>query len=109
MQNVRSGRAQSTHSTCSTQCQRALELEGGAGTAQDEGRGSKTLSGQGGKVRGSSPQCKPESLPKVVVHTRCSAECQMHLGNSWSGQNLQISVSLGAGDDGKVSLAKTES
>ena len=48
VQNVRSGRAQSTHGTCSTKCQRALELEGGAGTAQDGGRGSKTLSGQGG-------------------------------------------------------------
>ena len=48
VQNVRSGRAQSTHGTCSTKCQRALELEGGAGTTQDGGRGSKTLSGQGG-------------------------------------------------------------
>ena len=48
VQNVRSGRAQSTHGTCSTKCQRALELEGGAGTAQDGGRGSKALSGQGG-------------------------------------------------------------
>ena len=108
VQNVRSGRAQSTHGTCSTKCQRALELEGGAGTAQDGGRGNKALSGQGGSVRGSSPSCKPESLPKRTVHTRCSTECQMHLGNSWSGQNLQISVSLDAGDGGKVSLAKTE-
>ena len=48
VQNVRSGRAQSTHGTCSTKCQRAIELEGGAGTAQDGGRGNKALSGQGG-------------------------------------------------------------
>ena len=97
------------HGTCSTKCQRALELEGGAGTAQDVGRGDKALSGQGGSVRGPSPQCKQESLPKMTVHTRCSTECQMHIGNSWSGQTLQISVSLDAGDGGKVSLAKTES
>ena len=45
----------------------------------------------------------------MTVHTRWLTECQMHLGNSWSGQNLQISVSLDAGDGGKVSLAKTES
>ena len=45
----------------------------------------------------------------MTVHTRCLTECQMHLGNSWSGQNLQISVSLDAGDGGKVSLAKTGS
>ena len=48
-------------------------------------------------------------MSQLTVHTKCSTECQVHLGNSWSGQNLQISVSLGAGDDGKVSLAKTES
>ena len=65
VQNVRSGRAQSTHGTCSTKCQRALELEGGAGTAQDGGRGNKALSGQGGSVRGPSPQCKPEGMPKI--------------------------------------------
>ena len=31
VQNVRSGRAQSTHGTCSTKCQGGLEREGGAG------------------------------------------------------------------------------
>ena len=50
-----------------------------------------------------------ELMPKQTVHTRCSTECQVHLGNTWSGQNLQIRVSLDAGDGGKVSLAKTES
>ena len=52
---------------------------------------------------------KPESLPEMTVHTRCSTECHMHLGNSWSGQSFQIRVSLDAGDGGKISLAKTES
>ena len=50
-----------------------------------------------------------ELMPKQTVHTRCSTECQVHLGNSWSGQNLQIRVSLDAGDGGKISLVKTES
>ena len=49
-----------------------------------------------------------ELMPKQTVHTRCSTECQMHLGNSWSGQNLQISVSLDAGDGGKITWAKPE-
>ena len=25
-------------------------------------------------------------MPKLTVHTKCSTECQVHLGNSWSGQ-----------------------
>ena len=39
VQNVRSGRAQSTHGRCSTQCQRALESLGEAGKEQNKGRG----------------------------------------------------------------------
>ena len=39
VQNVRSGRAQSTHGTCSTKCQGGLEREGEAGNEQDRGRG----------------------------------------------------------------------
>ena len=64
------------------------------------------------KVAGSLEQvhnANKELMPKQTVHTRCSTECQMHLGNSWSGQNLQISVSLDAGDGAKISLAKTDS
>ena len=49
-----------------------------------------------------------ELMPKQTVHTKCSTECQVHLGNSWSGQNLQISVSLDAGDGGKITWAKPE-
>ena len=39
VQNVRSGRAQSTHGRCSTECQCGLEREGGAGKALIKGRG----------------------------------------------------------------------
>ena len=63
------------------------------------------------KVVGSLEQdhsANKELMPKQTVHTRCSTECQMHLGNSWSGQNLQISVSLDAGDGGKVSWPPQE-
>ena len=48
-----------------------------------------------------------ELMPKQTVHTKCSTECQVHLGNSWSGQNLQIS-SLDVEDDGKIIWAKPE-
>ena len=64
------------------------------------------------KVAGSLEQvhsAKQKTCLKLTVHTKCSTECQVHLGNSWSGQNLQISVSLDAGDGGKISLAKMES
>ena len=49
-----------------------------------------------------------ELMPKQTVHTSCSTECQVHLGNSWSGQKLQIRVSLAVGDDGKVIREKPE-
>ena len=49
-----------------------------------------------------------ELMPKQTVHTNCSTECQVYLGNSWSGQNLQIRVSLGVGDDVKIIRAKPE-
>ena len=49
-----------------------------------------------------------ELMPKQAVHTNCSTECQVHLGNSWSGQKLQIRVSLGVGDDVKIIWAKSE-
>ena len=49
-----------------------------------------------------------ELMPKQTVHTKCSTECQVHLDNSWSGQNLQIRVSLGVDDEGKIILAKPE-
>ena len=63
------------------------------------------------KVVGSLEQvhsANKELMPKQTVHTRCATECQMHLGNSWSGQNLQNSVSLDAGDGGKITWAKPE-
>ena len=49
-----------------------------------------------------------ELMPKQTVHTNCSTERQVHLGNSWSGQKLQIRVSLDVGDDGKIIWAKPE-
>ena len=49
-----------------------------------------------------------ELMSKQTVHTRCSTECQMHLGNSWSGQNLQISVSADERESGDVSWTKEE-
>ena len=63
------------------------------------------------KVAGSVEQylsANKELMPKQTLHTKCSTECQVHLGNSWSGQNLQIRVSLDAGDDGKITWAKPE-
>ena len=49
-----------------------------------------------------------ELMSTQTVHTKCSTECQVHLGNSWSGQNLQIRVSLDAEDGGKITWAKPE-
>ena len=109
VQNVRSGRAQSTHGRCSKECQRALESLGEAGSYQARVRDIWEVSGHAGCVRGSSPQCKPEDMPKLFLHTGCSTECHGQLGNSWGGQTLQILVSLGAQEGGKVSLAKIES
>ena len=63
------------------------------------------------KVAGSLEQdhsANKELMPKQTVHTKCSTECQMHLGNSWSGQSLQIRVSLDAEDGGKIIRAKPE-
>ena len=63
------------------------------------------------KVAGSVEQnhsANKELMPKQTVHTRCSTECQMHLGNSWSGQNLQISVSVDERESGDVSWTKEE-
>ena len=49
-----------------------------------------------------------EDMPKLFLHTGCSTECHGHLGNSWGGKNLQILVSFGAKEGGKVSFAKTD-
>ncbi len=108
VQNARSGRAQSTHNRCSTKCQCALGSLGEAGSQQARVRDIWEVSGHAGWVRGSSPQCKPEDMPKLFLHTGCSTECHGHLGNSWGGQTPQILVSLGAKEGGKVRLAKTE-
>ena len=43
-------------------------------------------------------------MPKQTQPIRCLAKCQGHLGKSWSGQKLQILVSLDARESGEVSL-----
>ena len=108
VQNVRSGRAQSTHARCSTKCQRPLESLGEAGSYQARVRDIWEVSGHAGWVRGSSSQCKLEIMPKLSLHIGCSTECHGQLGNSWGGHNLQILVSLGAQEGGKVSLEKNK-
>ena len=63
------------------------------------------------KVAGSLEQdhsANKELMPKQTMHTNCSTESQVHLDNSWSGQNLQIRASLGEDDDGKLIWAKPE-
>jgi hypothetical protein len=47
-------------------------------------------------------------MSNLVMHTKCLAKCHGLLGITWGGQKLQIKVSLDDEEDGKVSLAKTE-
>ena len=63
------------------------------------------LDGSGVQVHNANQR----TCQKLFLHTGCSTECHGQLGNSWGGQTLQILVSLGAQEGGKVSLAKIES
>ena len=47
-------------------------------------------------------------MPKQILPIRCLAKCQGHLGKSWSGQKLQMEVSLDVQEGGEVSLLKAE-
>jgi hypothetical protein len=47
-------------------------------------------------------------MPNLAMHITCLMKCQGHLGISSGGQNFQIKVSLGEGDDGKARWAKPE-
>ena len=47
-------------------------------------------------------------MPKQIMPIRCLTKCQGHLGKSWSGQKLQISVSLDARESGEVIWTKGE-
>ena len=42
-------------------------------------------------------------MPKQILPIRCLAKCQGHLGKSWSGQKLQMEVSLDVQEGGGVS------
>ena len=108
VQNVCSGRAQSTRTRCSVKCQGMLGGLGGAEDYHVQARVCKQISGQTGLIRGSSSQCKLKTMSKLTMHPRCLTKCQRHLGRSWSVQNLQILVSLEGKEGGKVSLSKTK-
>jgi hypothetical protein len=54
------------------------------------------------------PNANPRTMPKLVMHDRCSTKCQGHLAGFPGHQNFQAGVSLAVGDGGKVSLAKPE-
>ena len=58
------------------------------------------------EVQGHSAMTKVMS--KLFMHSRCLTKCHRHLGSSWSGQNFQISASLGARESGEVIWAKEE-
>ena len=47
-------------------------------------------------------------MPKQILPIRCLAKCQGHLGKSWSGEKLQMVVSLDVQEGGEVSLPKVE-
>ena len=47
-------------------------------------------------------------MPKQILPIRCLAKCQGYLGKSWSGQKLQMVVSLDVQEGGEVSLLKAE-
>ena len=47
-------------------------------------------------------------MPKQILPKRYLAKCQGHLGKSWSGQKLQMGVSLDARESGEVSWTKGE-
>ena len=51
-----------------------------------------------------APSAMSKVMSKQIMPIRCLTKCQGHLGKSWSGQKLQISVSLDARESGEVSL-----
>ena len=108
LQYARSGRVQCTHTRCSTQCRGMLQVAGEDGVYQIEVRSNGESSGHAGLIRGASSQCKDKIMSKLAMHTRCLTKCQGHLGIAWSGQNLQISVSVDERESGDVSWRKEE-
>ena len=108
MQNVRSGRALDMRARRSTECQRALGFKDAYETKQDWANGYKRANRHAGLVWGASSQCKHGFMPNLLMNTRCSTECHGHPEGFASDQNFQIRVSLDDKEDGKVSLAKSE-
>ena len=108
MQYARSGRAQRTHTRCSTQCRGMLQVAGEDGIYQIEVRSNGESSGHAGLIRGASSQSNATIMPELVMLSRCLAKCHMHLGRSWGGQKLQMGVSLDAKESGEVSWTKGE-
>ena len=106
LQFARSGRAQRTHTRCSTQCRGMLQVAGEDGVYQIEVRSNGESSGHAGLIRGASSQSNATIMPELVMLSRCLAKCHMHLGRSWGGQKLQMGVSLDAKESGEVSWTK---
>ena len=108
LQLARSGRVQCTHTRCSTQCRGMLQVAGEGGVYQIEVRSNGESSGHASLFNGASSQCNATIMPELVMPIRCLAKCQGHLGKSWSGQKLQMGVSLDAKESGEVSWTKGE-
>ena len=47
-------------------------------------------------------------MPKQILPIRCLAKCQGHVGKSWSGQKLQMEVSVDERESGEVIWSKAE-
>ena len=108
MQYACSARAHSTHGRCLIKCRGMLEVSGEVGKQHNYVSDRGKIKGQGGLVRRPSSQSKPEVMPNLAVHSGCLIKCQRHLGSSWSGQILQISVSVDVREGGEVGLQKGE-
>ena len=80
----------------------------GFGCGGATSRFRKGTEGHGGLVTCSSSPSKLEVMPNLAVHSGCLTKCQRHLGSSWSGQILQISVSMDVREGGEVGLQKGE-
>ena len=85
-----------------------LQVAGEDGIYQIEVRSNGESSGHAVLIRGASSQCKDKNMSKLAMHTRCLTKCQGHLGISWSGQNLHISVSVDERESGVVIWTKGE-
>ena len=65
MQYARSGRAQRTHTRCSTQCRGMLQVAGEGGVYQIEVRSNGESSGHASLIKGASLQCNAKTHVKT--------------------------------------------